>query len=156
MRMIDKLSGDVRPAPARLVLALRVIGGVLLAGTATIHVRLWAQGYDSVPWIGPLFLVNAVSGFALCVAVLGTPRRLLVWPAVAGALLEAGTLGALVLSSTVGLLGFFESTAAPLYWPSVAVEALGAVVLAGLAVLVRPVRRAAAPEDRTEPARSRG
>ena len=156
MSMLDKLSGDQRPAPAPLVLALRVLGAVLLAGTAAIHLRLWAQGYDSIAWIGPLFLVNAVSGFALCVAVLGTPRRLLFWPAAAGALLELGTLGALILSSTVGLFGFVESTAASLYWPSVVVEAVGAVVLGSLAVLVRPVRRAVAPDGWTEPARSGG
>ena len=156
MRMIDKLSGEPRPAPAPLVLALRVLGAVLLAGTATIHLRLWAQGYDSIAWIGPLFLVNAFSGFVLCVAVLGTPRRLLVWPAAAGALLELGTLGALVLSSTVGMFGFVESTAASLYWPSVVVEVVGTVVLAALAAVVRPVRRTVAPENWTEPVRSGG
>jgi hypothetical protein len=154
MNPTSKPSGDLRPAP--LVLALRVVGAVLLAGTAVIHIRLWAQGYDSISWIGPLFLLNAISGFALCLAVLGTPRRLLVWPAVAGALLELGTLGALILSSTVGLFGFVESSAASLFWPSVWVEAVGGVVLAALAVLVRPVRRAVAPEGWTEPVRSAG
>ena len=61
-----------------------------------------------------------------------------------------------MLSSTVGLLGFNESTTASLYWPSVAVEAVGAIVLAYLAFVVRPVRRAVAAEDWTEPARSGG
>jgi hypothetical protein len=152
MSSIEKHSS----APAPLVVALRVVGAVLLAGTAAIHLRLWAQGYDSIAWIGPLFLLNAVSGFALCAAVLGTPRRLLVWPAAAGALLELGTLGALVLSSTIGLFGFVESSAASLFWPSVAVEAVGTVVLSYLAVLVRPVRRPASPEGWSEPARSGG
>jgi hypothetical protein len=139
-----------------LVLGLRIAGAVLLAGTAWIHLHLWSAGYDGIPWIGPLFLVNAVSGFLLAAAVLAAPRRLLFWPAGAGALLEAGTLGALALSSTVGLFGFVESSAASLFWPSVAVEAAGAVLLAALAVVCRPVRRAAEHDAWTEPLRTRG
>src|SRR3954454_4313067 len=134
MSSIQKPAVDGRRVPAPMVVVLRVAGALLLAGTAAIHLRLWAQGYDSVAWIGPLFLVNAFSGFVLCAAVLLSPRRLLVWPAAAGALLELGTLGALILSSTVGLLGFNESSAAPLFWPSIVVEAVGTVVLAALAV----------------------
>jgi len=74
-------------------------------------------------------------GFALAAAVLGTPRWLLGWVAAAGALLQAGTLGALILSVTVGLFGFVETTAASLFWETVVVEAAGAVVLAVLAVV---------------------
>jgi hypothetical protein len=151
------MSGPGTPrTSAVLVLALRVVGAALLAGTAWIHLNLWSAGYSGIAWIGPLFLVNAVAGFVLAAAVLGAPRRLLFWPAGAGALLEAGTLGALALSSTVGLFGFVESPAASLFWPSVAVEAAGTVVLAALAVACRPVRRAAAPADWTEPVRTRG
>jgi hypothetical protein len=144
-----------RPSTAPLVLTLRVLGAALLAGTAWIHLYLWMAGYDTIAWIGPLFLVNAVGGLVLAAAVLVAPRRLLVWPAAAGALLEIGTLGGLVLSSTVGLLGFVESTSANLYWESVAVEAVGTVVLAVLAVVCRP-RRSVAREDWTEPARTGG
>jgi hypothetical protein len=139
-----------------LVLVLRVLGAALLAGTAWIHLHLWSAGYDTIAWIGPLFLVNAIGGFVLAAAVLFAPRRLLVWPAAAGALLEIGTLGGLFLSSTVGLFGFVESSAAELYWESVAVEAAGFVVLTVLAVLCRPVRRRVSHENWTEPARTGG
>lgn len=139
-----------------LVLGLRVLGAALLAATAWIHLHLWAAGYETIAWIGPLFLADAVGGFVLAAAVLPAPRRLLVWPAAAGVLLELGTLGGLVLSSTVGLFGFVESSAASLFWQSVAVEIAGAVVLAVLAVLCRPVRRQSAHEDRTEPVRTGG
>ncbi|MGZ4507575.1 MAG: hypothetical protein ACXVX8_17260 [Blastococcus sp.] len=145
-----------RPSTVALVLVLRVAGAALLAGTAWIHLHLWSIGYDGIAWIGPLFLVNAVSGFLLAAAVLAAPRRLLFWPAAAGGLLEAGTLGALALSSTVGLFGFVESTAASLFWPSVVVEAAGTVLLATLAVVCRPMRRAAAQRDWSEPLRTRG
>jgi hypothetical protein len=145
-----------RPSAAPLVLASRVVGAALLAGTAWIHVYLWSMGYDTIAWIGPLFLIDAVAGFALAAAVLLAPRRLLFWPAGAGALLEIGTLAGLVLSSTVGLLGFVESTAAQYFWESVAVEVAGTVVLAVLALSLRPVRRQVTHEDWTEPVRTGG
>jgi hypothetical protein len=139
-----------------VVLVLRVVGGLLLAAAGAIHLYLWSTGYDSIDWIGPLFLVNAVAAFVLAVAVLAAPRRLLFWPAGAGALLQIGTLGGLILSSTVGLFGFVESSAASYYWESVIVESVGFVVLAALAVLCRPVRRSMTREDWIEPVRAGG
>jgi hypothetical protein len=70
--------------------------------------------------------------------------------------LQLGTLGGLVLSSTVGLFGFVESSAASYYWESVIVESVGFVLLAALAGLSRPVRRSMAREDWTEPVRAGG
>jgi hypothetical protein len=118
-----------------LLLVLRVVGGGLLAAMAGIHLYLWNSGYRAIEWIGPLFLVNVVAGFALAVAVLTAPRRRLPAVAALGALLQAGTLGALALSVWVGLFGFVESTRATLFWPSVLVEVAGAGVLAALAAL---------------------
>jgi uncharacterized protein (DUF983 family) len=127
---------DRRPAvPAPVVLVLRVLGAVLLAAMAWIHLYLWSQGYSGIAVIGPAFLVNAIAGFALAAGLLGTPRRLLGWVAAAGALLQAGTLGALLLSVTGGLFGFVETTAATLFWQAVVVEVTGAVVLALLAAV---------------------
>jgi hypothetical protein len=138
------------------VVVLRAVGALLLAAAGAIHLYLWSTGYDSIDWIGPLFLVNAIGAFVLAVAVLITPRRLLFWPAGAGALLQIGTLGGLILSSTVGLFGFVESSAASYYWESVIVESVGFVLLAALAGLSRPVRRSMAREDWTEPVRAGG
>ena len=139
-----------RPAPPHsLLLALRVLGAALLAAMAGIHRYLWSVGYRDIDWIGPLFLVNVLAGVVLALAVLAPPRR---WPGVAaavGAMLQAGTLGGLVLSVWVGLFGFVESTRATLFWPSVVVEAAGAVVLAVLAALeYTGARRAAQVPDR--------
>ena len=138
------------------VFVLRVVGALLLVAAGAIHLYLWSTGYDSIDWIGPLFLVNAVAGFVLAAAVLAAPRRLLFWPAGAGALLQIGTLGGLVLASTVGLFGFVESTAASYYWESVIVESVGFLALVVLAALCRPGRRSAVREDWTEPVRARG
>ena len=143
---------DRRPAVAApVVLALRVVGALLLVAMAWIHLYLWGEGYSGIDVIGPAFMLNAVAGFVLAAAVLVTPRRLLGWVAAAGALLQAGTIGALILSVTVGLFGFVETTAASLFWETVIVEAAGTVVLAVLALV-----RAREPASRHEPARTRG
>ncbi|HEX2073333.1 MAG TPA: hypothetical protein VHF92_06075 [Geodermatophilus sp.] len=140
------------PAVRPLVLALRLVGAALLAAMAGIHLYLWAAGYRDIPTIGPLFLVNVVAGGVLCLAVLAAPWRWLAVVAALGALLQAGTLGALLLSVWVGLFGFVESTRATLFWPSVWVEVVGAGVLAALALL--RVRTRASASDPAEPART--
>jgi hypothetical protein len=120
-----------------MVLVLRILGAALLVGLAVIHLYLWQQGYDSIDVIGPAFLLDTVLGFGGALLVLITPRRWLPIAAVLGALLCLGTLGALVVSTTVGLFGFVESTQAQLWWESLAVEAAGFVVLVALALVAR-------------------
>jgi hypothetical protein len=138
---------DRRPVvPLALQVVLRVAGAGLLVAMAWIHLYLWFDGYDGISVIGPLFLLNAILGFALALGVLGAPGRLLGLVAAAGALLQAGTLGALIMTTAVGLFGFQESTSAPLFWETVWVEAAGAVVLAVLAA-VRTRSRDALPAE---------
>jgi hypothetical protein len=122
------------PAEHRLPeLCVRVCGAGLLAATGWIHLHLWLHGYRGIAWIGPLFLADVVLGAGLALAVLLAPARWLPWACAAGALLEAGTLGGLLLGVSVGFLGFVETWAAPLAVPSAVVEAAGAVVLGGFA-----------------------
>jgi MYXO-CTERM domain-containing protein len=123
-----------RPATG-LLWALRVLGAVGLAAMGWIHLDLWLDGYRTIDWIGPAFLLNAIAGFGLAVLLLVTPRALLMWVAALGALTALGTLGGLLLATTVGLFGFVESTDADLWWESFWVEIAAAVVLAALAAL---------------------
>ena len=120
-----------------MTLALRIVGAALLVGVAVIHLYLWQQGYDSIDVIGPAFLLDTVLGFGGALLVLITPLRWLPVAAVLGALLCLGTLAALIVSTTVGLFGFVESTQAQLWWESLAVEAAGFVVLVALAFVAR-------------------
>jgi hypothetical protein len=128
-------------APARpgsstgLLWALRAVGALLLAVMGWIHLDLWLDGYKNIDVIGPAFLLNVVAGFGLAALLLVTPRRFLHWVAALGALFCIGTLGALIISTTVGLFGFKESTAADLWWESFWVELAGFVVLGALAAL---------------------
>jgi hypothetical protein len=109
---------------------VRVVGAGFLGAMAGIHLHLYNLGYSSVATIGPLFLLNAVAGFALAAAVLLTPARWWVFAAAAGALMQIGTLGALVLTLTVGLFGFTETLHAPLISWTFFVESAGFLVLA--------------------------
>ncbi|HWE88462.1 MAG TPA: hypothetical protein VG317_03235 [Pseudonocardiaceae bacterium] len=118
------------------LVALRILGAGLLGAMAGIHLYLWTQGYQDVPTIGPLFLLNGIIGALLTIGVLAaptTPVTLLPAVAAAATLFTAGTLGALVLSLTVGLFGFVESLATPLVPSTIGVEAAGVLVLAALA-----------------------
>jgi hypothetical protein len=119
------------------LLALRALGALLLLGVAVIHGYLWQQGYRDIGIIGPAFLLDTVLAAGGALLLLVTPSRWLYPVAAAGALLCLGTLGALLVSTTVGLFGFVESTAAPLWWESFWVEAAGAVVLTALALITR-------------------
>jgi hypothetical protein len=121
---------------------LRILGALLLVGLAVIHLYLWQQGYDSIDVIGPAFLLDTVLGFGGALLVLISPLRFLPIAAVLGALLCLGTLGALIVSTTVGLFGFTETTTAQLWWESLVVEAAGFVVLVALAVVARRRQRA--------------
>jgi hypothetical protein len=104
---------------------------------AWIHEHLYETGYSTVPTIGPLFRLDAVLGVGAAVLVLLTPDRWWRWACAAGALLQIGTLAALVQSLTVGAFGFTETLDAPLVWQTVVVETLGFAVLAAGAA-VRP------------------
>ena len=112
---------------------VRLAGAGLLGSTAWIHLHLWDQGYRSIHVIGPLFLTNGVLGVLGALALLVVPTRLLPLAAAAGGLLELGTLGGLVASTTVGVFGFVESWQAYLVPESVVVESLGSILLLGYA-----------------------
>lgn len=127
--------------------SLRVLGAVLLAAIAAIHLDLWRDGYDAIDVIGPAFLLQAVLGFGGALLLLVAPPRLLVWAALLGLLFAAGSLGAL-LQSTYGVLGlepglfdFVESDVAPWWQETFWVELAAVVVLTVLTALAVRSRR---------------
>lgn len=132
---------QARPRVQALATVVRLVGAAMLAATGAIHLHLYDDGYRTIATIGPLFLLNVVVGFAGAVALLVVPRRWLGWVALAGGAFEAGSLGALFLSLTVGLFGFVESIQAPFVGTTIVVESVGAVVLLayGAPVLLRRV-----------------
>jgi len=122
--------GITRRAAALL---LRLACAALLAWIGNIHLHLWAEGYRQIPTDGPLFLLDAVAGFALAAALLAWPRPL------TGLLTlgyTAATLGALLISLSVGLFGFKESISASYVTQSLAIETITLLALLGWTVLV--------------------
>jgi hypothetical protein len=122
----------------RVVALLLRLGCVaLLAWIGYIHLHLWQEGYRQIPTNGPLFLLDAVAGFALAAV-------LLVWPRPLAGLLAAGytaaTLGALIISLSVGLFGFRESISASFVVESLTVESITAVGLLSWTILVAALR----------------
>jgi hypothetical protein len=127
------LAGPAGSPLRRLVTnATLVVGAALVAGSAWIHLYLWADGYRRVPTIGPLFLAQGTVGLVLAVALVAFPRRVV---AALGAGFLLASIGALLISATAGLFGFMDTLDAPWANTSLLVEAAGAVLLLAGAVL---------------------
>ena len=84
---------------------LRVTGAGLLAATAAIHLDLYLTGFRNIPTIGPLFLLQVITGFALAAAVLATGNPVV---AALGAGFAVATLAGYLLSVWFGLFGYTE------------------------------------------------
>jgi hypothetical protein len=114
-------------------LLLRLGCAALLAWIGYIHLHLWLEGYRHIPTNGPLFLLDAVAGFVLAAVLLAWPRPLAGLLAVG---YVASTLGALIISLSVGLFGFRESISASFVAESLAIELVTVLALIGWTALV--------------------
>ena len=83
----------------------RIAAATFLLVGGGVHLELWRSGYRGIPYIGPLFVANVAVSALLVIALL---IRADVRVAVAGMLFSIGSIVALVLSRTTGLLGFTE------------------------------------------------
>jgi hypothetical protein len=123
----------------RVVAMLLRLGCVaLLAWIGYVHLHLWQEGYRQIPTNGPLFLLDAVTGFILAAVLLAWPRPL-------AGLLSAGytaaTLGALIVSLSVGLFGFRESISASYVTESLTIETITVLALITWTALAIPRAR---------------
>jgi hypothetical protein len=139
---LRQLASPRKPkAPGRggtiVALLLRLGCVALLAWIGYVHLHLWQEGYRQIPTNGPLFLLDAVAGFALAAV-------LLVWPRPLAGLLAAGytasTLGALIISLSVGLFGFRESISASFVTGSLTIESITVLGLISWTILVAALR----------------
>ena len=141
LRRLTTPPASQAPATGRrraAALLLRLSCAALLAWIGYIHLHLWQEGYRQIPTNGPLFLVDAVAGFALAAA-------LLVWPRPLTGLLAAGytasTLGALLISLSVGLFGFRESISASFVTESLTIETITVLALISWTTMVAAADR---------------
>ena len=86
---------------------VRIVTAVAALVSAVVHLWLWwVENYRDIDVIGPAFLVNGVAGVVIAI-------MLLVWrhwiPAFLVTGFGASTLGAFIMSTTVGLFGVNET-----------------------------------------------
>ena len=139
IRLLFRGPGALNSPVARwTVLVLTAIGAGFLVWSAVIHLKLWSDGYKDVSVIGPLFLVQAIVGIVLALAIVALRRLALL---AIGAVTGVATAAGLLLSVHVGLFGFKESLSVPYATLSLAVEFTAAFVLlvaACVLALARP------------------
>jgi hypothetical protein len=105
-----------------------------------IHLYLVFHGVGGL--LGKLFVLNAIGGLVLAIAIMALRGQLLSLATVLSLLFMVGTLLALILALTVGLFGIHEVWSFTLVPTTVVVESIGTVILAVTAALVLRSRRA--------------
>jgi hypothetical protein len=121
-------------AGTRTVLGWQVLSALFLLAMAGIHLYLVLDEVGGT--LGTLFVLNAIGGVVLAVAVVVLRGRLLLLAAALSTLFILGTLLGLVLALTVGLFGIHEVLDYQLVPTTLVVESLGTVVLALTTVLL--------------------
>jgi len=117
----------------------RILSALALLAMGGIHLYLVLDGVDGIP--GVLFVLNAIGGLLLAIAMLAAPRRLLGIASVLGLLFLVGTLLALVLALTVGLFGISEQIDGQPVQTTIIVESIGIIVLAVTTALAFRMQR---------------
>lgn len=117
---------------------MRLVAAAAVAVSAVVHLYLWwFDNYKDIDMIGPAFMANAVGGAAIAV-------MLVAWRHWIPPLLALGfgisTLGAFVLSTTVGLFGVNETWDGWAVWAAAISEALAIVTGAVLVLRDNPLR----------------
>ena len=110
---------------------LRVLTALAVLVSGIVHFDLWLDGFRDLSVIGPAFMLNAVAGVVIAVLVVVWRHWVPLFLAVG---FGASTLGAFIISTTVGLFGINESWTGVPVWIAAISEA-AAAVFGGLALL---------------------
>jgi len=124
---------------------MRILTAVAVLVSAYVHLKLWLDGFRDLHMIGPAFMLNAVAGLVIAVALV-TWRHWL--PPLLAVGFGLSTFGAFVISATVGLYGVHEVWSGS-YVLAAAVSEVVAVVGGALVLLQeRSVSSGLQPEHR--------
>jgi hypothetical protein len=124
----------------RTLMVFRLLSVIALLAMAGIHLYLVFYGVGGL--LGVLFVLNAIGGLVLAIAVLALRGRLLLLATVLSLLFMLGTLIALVLALTVGLFGITEVLSFKLVPTTLVVESIGTIILAVTVALTARSQRA--------------
>jgi hypothetical protein len=128
-------------AGQRSLMIWQAASAVLLLVMGGIHLYLVFNGVGDL--LGVLFVLNAIGGLALAIAMVLLRGQLLLLASVLSLLFMVGTLLALVLALTVGLFGIRETLDYQLVPTTLVVESIGTIVLAITTALAFRSQRAA-------------
>jgi hypothetical protein len=121
-------------------MGVRIVTAVAALVSAYVHLKLWLDGMSDVDIIGPAFLFNAFAGLVIAVLLLAWRHWI---PGFLAAGFGASTLGAFILSTTVGLFGVNEQWVGFEVWAAAVAEVV--CIVGGLLVM-----RAAWPSRRAD------
>jgi hypothetical protein len=123
---------------------MRRLGAIAILGVGAVHLQQYLGSYRSIPTIGPLFLLNAVSSGVVAIGLLAPIERILHHRraeltsgllAGAGLAIAAGSLVALFVSENGTLFGFAETGYRTVIVLAIIAEALAIVLLAPVAAV---------------------
>ena len=113
-------------------MGMRMLAAAGVLVSAAVHLWLWFDGYRDIEVIGPAFMLNAVAGVVIAGLLLAWRHWIPLFLAVG---FGASTLGAFVVSATVGLFGVQESWTGGAVLTAAASEVVA--ILAGLVALAQ-------------------
>jgi len=124
-------------------MVLRILTAAAVLVSAAVHFDLWPVVRDN-DVIGPAFLINGIAGVVIALLVL-------FWRHWVPALLAVGfglsTIGAFVISATVGMYGVHEHWTGFSVWAAFIAEVVAVVGGALLLFRERPVRSGSAAQS---------
>jgi hypothetical protein len=129
---------------------MRRLGAIAILAVGAVHLQQYLAGYRSVPTIGALFLLNAVSAGVVAVGLLAPIERVFQHRraeltsgvlASAGLAIAVGSLVALFVTENGTLFGFSEDGYSTAIVLAIIAEALAVFLLAPVAAV--SLRRAA-------------
>lgn len=106
-------------------MTLRVLGAVAALISGIVHLRMWFDGVRDQDVIGPAFMVNAVAGVTIAVLLVAWRHWV---PLFLLAGFGASTLGAFIVSTTVGLFGIHATWEGFNVWASAVTEVIAIVI----------------------------
>lgn len=141
---------------------MRRVGVVAIAVTGGVHLQQYLGDYQSIPTIGPLFLLNAIGSAVVAVGLLLPLERWLAARrgeiavgllALGGVAIGLGALVSLYIAETSTLFGFSEGTLETVMWIAIVAEAAAVALLGPVAVanLTRSSTPRSTPRPRAVP-----
>ena len=122
---------------------MRMIVAAAVLVSAGVHLTMWFNGVRSQHVIGPAFMFNAVAGVVIAVLLVAWRHWIPLFLATGFGL---STLGAFIVSTTVGLFGVHDHWAGGYVWTAATAETV-AILLGGTLLLrALPQRSSGQPQ----------